>query len=145
MIKHKRALGGALTLAAAVGVMGGSLPANAATAATTANATTAQSPHTADDAHLRALMHRLTTVDGAPGALVATRDRRGGAVLTSGVADVDSQAPVRGDSRFRIGSMTKPSWPRSCSSWWESNASISTPRWSATCPASSAATETTAG
>lgn len=53
-------------------------------------------------------MHRLTTTDGAPGALLATRDGRGGSVLTSGVADVESQAPVRGDSRFRIGSMTKP-------------------------------------
>ncbi|MFF1400158.1 serine hydrolase domain-containing protein [Streptomyces sp. NPDC058287] len=108
MIKHKRVLGGALTLAVAVGVTGGSLPGNAATAATTAKTTTAQSTHTADDAQLRALMHRLTTVDGAPGALVATRDRRGSSVLTSGVADVDSQASVRGDSRFRIGSMTKP-------------------------------------
>ncbi len=107
MIKHKRALGGALTLAVAVGVMGGSLPGDAA-AATRAKTTTAQSTHAADDARLRALMHRLTTADGAPGALVATRDRRGSAVLTSGVADVDSQAPVRGDSRFRIGSMTKP-------------------------------------
>ncbi|MGR4853923.1 serine hydrolase domain-containing protein [Streptomyces sp. LARHCF252] len=108
MIKHKRALGGAITLAVAVGVLGGSLPGNAATAATTAKNTTAHSTHTADGTQLRALMHRLTTADGAPGALVATRDRGGSAVLTSGVADVDSQVPVRGDSRFRIGSMTKP-------------------------------------
>ncbi|ROQ59163.1 alkaline D-peptidase [Streptomyces sp. 840.1] len=108
MIKYKRALGGALTLAVAVTVTGGSLPGSAATAATTANTTTAQSTHTADNAQLRAIMHRLTTEDGAPGALVATRDRRGSSVLTSGVADVDSQASVRGDSRFRIGSMTKP-------------------------------------
>ncbi|GAA5043709.1 serine hydrolase domain-containing protein [Streptomyces similanensis] len=107
MIKHKRALGGALTLAVAVGALGGGLSGNAA-AATPAVAATAQSTRPADDAQLRALLHRLTTGDGAPGALVATRDRRGGAVLTSGVADVDSQAPVRGDSRFRIGSMTKP-------------------------------------
>ncbi|MFC6934876.1 serine hydrolase domain-containing protein [Actinomadura yumaensis] len=35
-------------------------------------------------------------------------DGRGGErVLTSGVADVASRAPVRGDSTFRIGSMTK--------------------------------------
>ncbi|MFI6937541.1 serine hydrolase domain-containing protein [Streptomyces sp. NPDC050287] len=73
-----------------------------------AKTSNAPSTHTADGTQLRALMHRLTTADGAPGALVATRDRRGSAVLTSGVADVDSQAPVRGDSRFRIGSMTKP-------------------------------------
>ncbi|GAA2615316.1 hypothetical protein GCM10010304_80650 [Streptomyces roseoviolaceus] len=90
MIKHKRALGGAITLAVAVGVLGGSLPGNAATAATTAKNTTAHSTHTADGTQLRALMHRLTTADGAPGALVATRDRGGSAVLTSGVADVDS-------------------------------------------------------
>ncbi|MFQ6144493.1 serine hydrolase domain-containing protein [Streptomyces seoulensis] len=109
MIKHKRALGGALALAVAVGVLGGGLSGNAAAATPAATATaTAQSTRPADDARLRALLHRLTTADGAPGALVATRDRRGGAVLTSGVADVDSQAPVRGDSRFRIGSMTKP-------------------------------------
>lgn len=108
MIKYKRALGGALTLAVAVTVTGGSLPGNAATAATTAKHTTAQSAHSADDAQLRALMQRLTTEDGAPGALVATRARRGSSVLTSGVADVESQASVRGDSRFRIGSMTKP-------------------------------------
>ncbi|MGW4274388.1 serine hydrolase domain-containing protein [Streptomyces seoulensis] len=107
MIKHRRALGGALTLAVAVGVLGGGLSGNAA-AATPAATATAQSARPADDAQLRALLHRLTTADGAPGALVATRDRRGGTVLTSGVADVDSQAPVRGDSRFRIGSMTKP-------------------------------------
>jgi D-alanyl-D-alanine carboxypeptidase len=52
-------------------------------------------------------MHRLTTVDGGPGALIRVRDRRGDAVLTSGVADVTSRAPMRGDSSFRIGSMTK--------------------------------------
>ncbi|WP_217170552.1 serine hydrolase [Streptomyces sp. AC512_CC834] len=121
MIKHKRARGGAATLAVAVSVLGGTnLPGHAATTATTATATTtaataatakaatAQSSHTLDGARLRAIMHRLTTADGAPGALVATRDRRGRAALTSGVADVDSRAPVRGDSLFRIGSMTKP-------------------------------------
>ena len=36
------------------------------------------------------------------------RNRRGSSALTSGVADVKSHAPVRRDSRFRIGSMTKP-------------------------------------
>ncbi|MFD8690915.1 serine hydrolase domain-containing protein [Streptomyces sp. NPDC059651] len=106
VIKHKRVRGGALMLAVAVGVMGGGLPGTAA--ATTAGTTAARSTHTADDARLRALMHRLTTADGAPGALVATRDGRGSSVLTSGVADVGSRASVRGDSRFRIGSMTKP-------------------------------------
>jgi D-alanyl-D-alanine carboxypeptidase len=105
--KHKRALGGALTLAVTVGVLGGMLPGNAA-AATVAQSTAARSTHSADDAQLRALLRQLTTVDGAPGALIEVRDRRGSSVLTSGVADVQSQAPVRGDSRFRIGSMTKP-------------------------------------
>lgn len=108
MIKHRRVRGGALTLAVAVGVLGGILPGNAAIAATLGKSTTAQPAHTAADAQLRSLLHRLTTADGAPGALVAQRDRHGSVVLTSGVADVDSQAPVRGDSRFRIGSMTKP-------------------------------------
>ncbi|MEU8890535.1 serine hydrolase domain-containing protein [Streptomyces sp. NPDC048442] len=63
---------------------------------------------TTDHPRLRALLHRLTTKDGGPGALVSLRDQSGGTVLTSGVADVESRAPVRGDSRFRIGSMTKP-------------------------------------
>ncbi|MFD8096685.1 hypothetical protein [Streptomyces malaysiensis] len=59
---------------------------------------------TADDTpRLRALLHRLTTVDGAPGALAEVRNRRGGAVLTSGVANVSTHAPIHRDSRFRIG------------------------------------------
>jgi CubicO group peptidase (beta-lactamase class C family) len=105
--RSKRALGGALTLAVAVGVVVGTLPGNAA-AAPLAQSTAARSTHAPDDAQLRALLSQLTTVDGAPGALIEVRDRRGNSVLTSGVADVQSQEPVRGDSRFRIGSMTKP-------------------------------------
>ncbi|MGW9136217.1 serine hydrolase domain-containing protein [Streptomyces sp. NPDC055681] len=108
MIKYKRSLGGALTLAVAIGAVAGALPAGAATAATTAESTAAQPATTSGDAQLRALMHRLTTADGAPGALLQTRDRHGIEVLTSGVADVNSNAPVAPDSRFRIGSMTKP-------------------------------------
>ncbi|MGW2816020.1 serine hydrolase [Streptomyces sp. NPDC001415] len=46
--------------------------------------------------------------DGGPGALTPLQVRLGGAVLTSGVADLKSHAPMREDSRFRIGSMTKP-------------------------------------
>ncbi|GGR86672.1 D-alanyl-D-alanine carboxypeptidase [Streptomyces aureoverticillatus] len=106
MLKHKRALGGALTLAVAMGVVGGVLPATA-TAVPAAESTAGESAHHADDARLRALLHRLTTVDGAPGALAEVRDRHRSKVLTSGVADVDSHAPVHRDSRFRIGSMTK--------------------------------------
>lgn len=108
MIKHKHALGGALTLALAVGVVGGMLPGEAAVAAPAARATASPSAGSPHDAPLRALLHRLTTVDGAPGALAEVRDRRGSTASTSGVADIRGQAPVRADSRFRIGSMTKP-------------------------------------
>ncbi|MFI7290792.1 serine hydrolase domain-containing protein [Streptomyces anulatus] len=108
MIKHKRALGGVLTLAVAIGVAGGALPGNSAFAGTQTKATAAQSANTSDDPRLRDLLRRLTTVDGGPGALVEVRNRHDSTALTSGVADVTSQVPMRGDSRFRIGSMTKP-------------------------------------
>lgn len=102
MTMYKRALGGLLALAATAGVTIGVLPGDAqARPKTTARAT-------ADHPRLRALLHRLTTTDGSPGALVALRDRSGSTVLTSGVADVRRHTPVRADSRFRIGSMTKP-------------------------------------
>ncbi|MFB8036294.1 serine hydrolase domain-containing protein [Streptomyces sp. NPDC056004] len=106
MTKRRRAaLAGALTLAVAIGVGGAALPAGAA--ATTAAAESAGHGSASDQARLQEILQRLTTVDGAPGALVEVRDRRGSTVLTSGVADVKSQAPVHRDSRFRIGSMTK--------------------------------------
>jgi CubicO group peptidase (beta-lactamase class C family) len=73
-----------------------------------AEATQASTTAAGDRARLPALLHRLTTDDGTPGALLHLRHRRGSTVLTSGVADVTSQAPVPPDSRFRIGSMTKP-------------------------------------
>ncbi|MFC6933971.1 serine hydrolase domain-containing protein [Actinomadura yumaensis] len=98
MIKHKRALQGALALAVAAG---------ATATATAAGSAAAASAHAGDEARLRAILQRLTTVDGGPGALVEVRNRRGSSVLTSGVADVRSHAPVPRDSRFRIGSMTK--------------------------------------
>ncbi|MFE3152857.1 MULTISPECIES: serine hydrolase domain-containing protein [unclassified Streptomyces] len=104
-MKHKRALVGALTLAVALGVGGAALPASAA--ATTTAAVPAGHGSATDRARLQEILQRLTTVDGAPGALAEVRDRRGSTVLTSGVADVKSQAPVDRDSRFRIGSMTK--------------------------------------
>ncbi len=56
---------------------------------------------------VRAILQRLTTTDGAPGALVEISVAHGRAVLTSGVADVVTGAPMAPDSRFRIGSMTK--------------------------------------
>ncbi|WP_405778466.1 serine hydrolase domain-containing protein [Streptomyces sp. NBC_00859] len=107
MTKYKRTLGGALTLAVAVGVLGGTLPESVAAASSGTVSAAAPSLHAPDDARLPALLRRLTTVDGAPGALIETSSRRGSSSLTSGVADVQRQTPVRGDSRFRIGSMTK--------------------------------------
>jgi D-alanyl-D-alanine carboxypeptidase len=106
VIKQRRALRGALTLAMAAGVAVSVQPtvANATLASTTA----AGAGNDADQARLGQLLDRLTTVDGGPGALLHLRDRHGSTVLTSGVADVTSQAPVPRDSRFRIGSMTKP-------------------------------------
>ncbi|MEV6134403.1 serine hydrolase domain-containing protein [Streptomyces violaceusniger] len=127
VIKRRRVRGGLLTLAVAMGVaavtpadmpwrntaatatVAESTAATSTTAtSTTATSTTATSTNAADHTRLRALLHRLTTVDGAPGALVEVRNRHGGSsVLTSGVADVKSHAPIHRDSRFRIGSMTK--------------------------------------
>ncbi|CAM5645426.1 D-aminopeptidase [Streptomyces tendae] len=101
MIKHPRALVSASAPAlVAVGAAQAALPASAAT-------TAAESATSVDHARLHALLHRLTTVDGAPGALAEVRDRRGNTVLTSGVGNVRSQTPVHRESTFRIGSMTK--------------------------------------
>ncbi|MFC6932751.1 serine hydrolase domain-containing protein [Actinomadura yumaensis] len=81
--------------------------ANALTSTAQAGTAQAGTPN-AGRARLHQIMDRLTTVDGGPGALLNLRDRRGTTVLTSGIADVDSRAPIARDSRFRIGSMTKP-------------------------------------
>ncbi|MGW5355791.1 serine hydrolase domain-containing protein [Streptomyces sp. NPDC004031] len=105
MNRHKRVRAGVVTLAVAAGIAAGTLPAGAATAAPHRPAT--HTTHTGN-AGLRTILDRLTTADGGPGALVEVRDRRGRSVLTSGVADVLTRAPMRGDSSFRIGSMTKP-------------------------------------
>ncbi|MFD4022880.1 serine hydrolase domain-containing protein [Streptomyces sp. NPDC058576] len=114
MSTRKRAFHGALTLTVALGIAAAALPVAAAErtpAAVAASArVTARAPSNAatdSDTRLRGLLHRLTTVDGGPGALVETRDRRGRTVLADGVADVTSRTPVHRDSRFRIGSMTK--------------------------------------
>ncbi|MFD0688086.1 serine hydrolase domain-containing protein [Actinomadura fibrosa] len=90
MIDHLRTLGAALTLTTALGI--------------TANAPAAE----ARTGPLPGLLRQVTAAGGAPGALIAIRDRHGTTVLTSGVADVESRAPVPRDSRFRIGSATKP-------------------------------------
>ncbi|WP_034516524.1 serine hydrolase domain-containing protein [Actinomadura rifamycini] len=60
-----------------------------------------------DRPRLRRLLHTLTAEDGAPGALAAVRDRRGRTVLTSGVGDVRTGAPVPREGHWRIGSITK--------------------------------------
>ncbi|MFH8793715.1 serine hydrolase domain-containing protein [Streptomyces sp. NPDC017941] len=105
MTQHKRrAMGGALTLAVVIGLTAGAPPGGAPAHRDAA----AERAHGGDHARLRALLHRLTTVDGGPGALLEVRGRRGSAVLTSGVANMRTQAPVHPNSRFRIGSMTKP-------------------------------------
>lgn len=56
---------------------------------------------------VRTILQRLTSAGGAPGVLLAVRDARGRTVLTSGVANIETHAPIADDSRFRIGSMTK--------------------------------------
>jgi D-alanyl-D-alanine carboxypeptidase len=101
VIKQRHALRGALTLTLAAGVAAGAL-----TGPEPARAAPGVAPG-ADQARLRQLLDRLTTVDGGPGALIQLRDRRGSSALTSGVANVTTRAPMRADSRFRIGSMTK--------------------------------------
>ncbi|MWA01524.1 serine hydrolase [Actinomadura sp. LD22] len=95
MIRNRRALGGALAIGLAVGALAGTgVPAHSAAAA--------------DRSRLPAILERLTTVDGAPGALLEVRGRNGRTVLTSGVGDVQNRTPVPRDSSFRIGSVTKP-------------------------------------
>ncbi|MFB8282234.1 serine hydrolase domain-containing protein [Nocardia colli] len=82
-----------------------------ATAALTLSACgTADHPDTATPssyAEVRNILQRLTTADGAPGVLIEVRDAHGRTVLTSGVANLETRAPIAADSRFRIGSMTK--------------------------------------
>ncbi|WP_435273535.1 serine hydrolase domain-containing protein [Streptomyces parvulus] len=108
MTRRRRARGTALTLALtlAVGALGGASAAGALPASGTVSDTRTGRP--SDHARLRALLERVTTVDGAPGALAEVRDRRGRTVITSGVGDVRHRTPMRADSRFRLGSMTKP-------------------------------------
>ncbi|MDN3352822.1 serine hydrolase domain-containing protein [Actinomadura sp. DC4] len=90
-MRYVRVVGGALALAVAAGVAASPR----ATAAT-------------ERPGLRQVLQRLTGEDGAPGAFAEVEDRTGRAVLTSGVGDLKTGAPIPGDGRFRIGSMTKP-------------------------------------
>ncbi|GAA0266924.1 serine hydrolase domain-containing protein [Actinomadura nitritigenes] len=95
MFRNRRVMVGALATGLAVGALAGTgVPARSAAAA--------------DRTGLPAILHRLTTDDGAPGALLEVRDRNRRTVLTSGVGDVRSGTPVPRDSAFRIGSATKP-------------------------------------
>ncbi|MEW2356200.1 serine hydrolase domain-containing protein [Spirillospora sp. NPDC029432] len=57
---------------------------------------------------LRGVVERLAGPGGAPGALVRVDGWDGRRVVTGGVADVRTGAPVDPRSRFRIGSLTKP-------------------------------------
>lgn len=80
----------------------------AATAAAAAGPGAGTGPGANSYAELSSILARLTTIDGAPGALAAISDGGGRtAVLTSGVADLATGAPMAAGSRFRIGSMTK--------------------------------------
>ncbi|MFG3256937.1 serine hydrolase domain-containing protein [Streptomyces sp. NPDC048172] len=127
MTPYRRALGGLLVLATAAGLTAcagndddtsgqrkAERSASTHASGTHASGTHASGTHanaarsTTGHPRTRALLKRLTTKDGGPGASVALRDRTGSRVLTSGLADVKSKEPMRADSRFRIGSMTKP-------------------------------------
>ncbi|MCP2340143.1 serine hydrolase domain-containing protein [Actinomadura rupiterrae] len=104
MLNGKSALGGTLALA-----IGGSLALGALVSGT-AHASSgrfAAATSKAPSGPLQDALDQLTKADGAPGALLEARDRRGRTALTSGVADVQNGAPMRSGSRFRIGSMTK--------------------------------------
>lgn len=93
----------ALTMSACVPAS----PAHAAGSATGATAVRAAATATAPYADVRRILRRLTTADGAPGALAEVSDAHGRTVMTSGVADIGTRAPMAGGSRFRIGSVTK--------------------------------------
>jgi D-alanyl-D-alanine carboxypeptidase len=76
---------------------------SATAAGPAARAVTAATPY----AGVGQVLHRLTTEDGAPGALAAVSDTKGRTTLVSGAADQTTGAPMAPASRFRIGSMTK--------------------------------------
>ncbi|MFI0404781.1 serine hydrolase domain-containing protein [Actinomadura sp. 3N508] len=89
------------TFAAAAGVLG----------LVVAGTVTAPGASAGDDGNrrLRHLINRITTEDGAPGAIAYVEDRRGRrTVIRSGVGDVRTGAPVPVNGHWRIGSITKP-------------------------------------
>lgn len=99
MNTYLRALGAAVAL-----TVGAASPALAAPRTATGPS---GHPGSSATAAVRQVLDRLTGEDGAPGALAQLRTKRGTTTLTSGVADVATQAPMRADCTYRIGSMTK--------------------------------------
>lgn len=96
--------------AAAALAVGTSATVASASAATETVAATGSGPGPGPGryADVSGILRRLTTTDGAPGALAEIGETSGRTtVLTSGVADLATGAPIPADSRFRIGSMTK--------------------------------------
>ncbi|WP_331749481.1 MULTISPECIES: serine hydrolase domain-containing protein [unclassified Streptomyces] len=94
MNTYVRALGVAIALALSV-----------TSSALAAPRTVAES---SEHTSLQQVLDRLAGADGAPGAIAEVRGgKHGSAVLTSGIANLETGAPMRADSHFRIGSMTK--------------------------------------
>jgi D-alanyl-D-alanine carboxypeptidase len=95
--------------ALAVGTAGAARAASAADAGGPASVGASKAANAAPPyGDVRSVLQRLTTTDGAPGALAEISDGRGRTtVLTSGVADLATGAPIAAESTFRIGSMTK--------------------------------------
>ncbi|MEO3829947.1 serine hydrolase domain-containing protein [Actinomadura sp. B10D3] len=80
-----------------------------AVTASTVMAETSAPAEASGHSKLRQAVHRLTGPDGAPGALARVdTDRDHELVITSGVSDIETNAPVDPRSHFRIGSLTKP-------------------------------------
>jgi serine-type D-Ala-D-Ala carboxypeptidase/endopeptidase len=62
-----------------------------------------------DDGAVRALfVHRVDAEQRAPGMVVGIIDGRGARILTHGMASPASATPVKADTLFEIGSITKP-------------------------------------
>ncbi|MCP9982418.1 beta-lactamase family protein [Actinomadura madurae] len=79
-----------------------------AVTASTVMAETSSPAKASGHSKLRQAVHRLTGPDGAPGALAQVNDRNRELVITSGVSDIETNAPVDPGSHFRLGSLTKP-------------------------------------
>lgn len=100
MVGRVRAVSGAVTLAVTAAL---SMAAVAPSATASDNGVAAGSDHPG----VRQALRRLVEKDGVPGALAEVRDRHGRTVITSGVGNTQTGAPVPRDGLFRIGSKTK--------------------------------------